>query len=118
MKSDLWWYWLVMLSSTTTPSPFLPPQRCSVACRPLFGRKPPLCGKCRPLPLTLFFRAERPGRIGLHLHYGPAFQFGDLLQIFQHLSPQLFAPRLLKLGRQDRKSTRLNSSHVAISYAL
>src|SRR5690625_8040040 len=47
----------------------------------------------------LFLRAERPGRIGLHLHYGPAFQFGDLLQIFQHLSPQLFAPRLLKLGR-------------------
>src|SRR5439155_6782409 len=37
--------------------------------------------------------------------------------MLRHILPNVIAPALITFGR-DRKSTRLNSSHVAISYAV
>src|SRR5690625_120643 len=47
-----------------------------------------------------------------------------LIWVFTHEAVEVFKARLLALGvaprlvQRDRKSTRLNSSHVAISYAV
>src|SRR5205807_4073676 len=40
----------------------------------------------------------------------------DPLMFFQHLLPRVFNQSFL--DREDRKSTRLNSSHLVISYAV
>src|SRR5207253_11260382 len=45
-----------------------------------------------------------------------ALALGELLQ--GHRAPRLRPMALQKFSQRDRKSTRLNSSHVAISYAV
>src|SRR5690349_23792671 len=67
-------------------------------------RRPP---RSTLFPYTTLFRSPRPDRAG---HGRPARAFA---------SPQGDAVRQPGAGRgQDRKSTRLNSSHVEISYAV
>src|SRR5438067_8214103 len=64
---------------------------------------------------------------GARLLREPRDQFLDLLARHHHEVRELVnddddqrqrRERLGRLGRQDRKSTRLNSSHVSISYAV
>src|SRR5215813_14372701 len=63
----------------------------------LMIRRPP---RSTLFPYTTLFRSRRgPGRRG-------------------HPLPQLEAQLQVVRGRRDRKSTRLNSSHVRISYAV
>src|SRR5437870_9753292 len=71
-------------------------------------RRPP---RSTPFPYTTLFRSPAAGRGRTH-HAVVAFAEGDLLALAVD-----FAGRGQE-GRADRKSTRLNSSHVAISYAV
>src|SRR5439155_25691144 len=52
-----------------------------------------------------------------HLGVGPGSQAEQTAAVMQRLEP-VFAEVRPDLVHQDRKSTRLNSSHVAISYAV
>src|SRR5207249_12246940 len=71
----------------------------------------------RPVPARLLRRA--PDREELHVYDGRGQPLRPLL-----LAPDRQQPRRGALGhgarrgRRDRKSTRLNSSHVSISYAV
>src|SRR5256885_3435436 len=80
-------------------------------------RRPP---RSTLFPYTTLFRSDSLPlpRAGLGLFAAPA---GHRLMVpsdedFRHLhSPELARPRVLRV---DRKSTRLNSSHLVISYAV
>src|SRR3712207_8775001 len=67
------------------------------------------------LPYTARFRAQRRGEALDRHRDGPGRrlpgQGGDELRLQQAL-------RLRRVQREDRKSTRLNSSHANISYAV
>src|SRR5437773_9624376 len=39
-------------------------------------------------------------------------------RVFDHTTRSLHRPQQTHLSREDRKSTRLNSSHITISYAV
>src|SRR5437868_10060016 len=69
-------------------------------------------------PYTTLFRSERIGVSGLELGERAVLEHDPRQRVtagelFQHV---LGGRRLS--GRGDRKSTRLNSSHVSISYAV
>src|SRR5437870_7942069 len=51
------------------------------------------------------------------IHCGCASQEFERASIAQNKTPAIAGVALPSLLKQDRKSTRLNSSHVAISYA-
>src|SRR5439155_25092001 len=80
----------------------------------LILRRPP---RSTLFPYTTLFRSPVYGRTGrrCRAHDGP-HQEGRRLQQDRHLVPRRWIGHHLR--RQDRKSTRLNSSHVAISYAV
>src|SRR5437870_5977402 len=68
----------------------------------------------RPLPSTLFpyttlFRSNS---------YAACFGFGGLINVTPDVGSGMFARNSNLTFAEDRKSTRLNSSHVAISYAV
>src|SRR5690625_8042282 len=64
-------------------------------------------------PYTTLFRSHRSGH-----HLGPALR-GHRNSVLGGLGgPAPPGTRRRHQGRADRKSTRLNSSHVAISYAV
>src|SRR5699024_12303237 len=48
----------------------------------------------------------------------PILLLSRLLQMFQNQQAGSYRPFSIRMPRQDRKSTRLNSSHVSISYAV
>src|SRR3712207_8218612 len=79
-------------------------------------RRPP---RSAVFPYTTLFRAE--GGTVLVIQYSPAMlrelrrRFGT---VRQRLSPRNVPPAFLFACREDRKSTRLNSSHANISYAV
>src|SRR3989442_9846478 len=70
-------------------------------------RRPP---RSTLFPYTTLFRSDRLPKRSLH----PRLQFPACL--LGHHSPP--APNLVPKVNEDRKSTRLNSSHVRISYAV
>src|SRR5205807_9275030 len=76
-------------------------------------------------PYTTLFRSRRPGRTFPVLR--PPGQRGDTLPVrglrrgppaTPRLAGDDWAPPTLPLRELDRKSTRLNSSHLVISYAV
>src|SRR5471032_1416689 len=69
---------------------------------------------CEAMPRFFFLMIRRPPRSTL-FPYTTLFRSGHVLQITQEMRER--AGRRL-LERQDRKSTRLNSSHITISYAV
>src|SRR5690349_23391717 len=73
----------------------------------LMIRRPP---RSTLFPYTTLFRS-----VVCHEHERDADVALDLLQLHLHLFAQL---RVQRAQRLDRKSTRLNSSHVEISYAV
>src|SRR3712207_7365766 len=83
-------------------------------------RRPP---RSTLFPYTTLFRSGQRARAEvLHQHVGALQQFGEDRLVLVLL--QVEGDRLLVLvgrqevGRLDRKSTRLNSSHANISYAV
>src|SRR5690554_7572861 len=61
------------------------------------------------------------GKKGSKLHYFSAHPNGEREVVTIHLKARTHLKKLkldVDLGEQDRKSTRLNSSHVRISYAV
>src|SRR5690606_40525197 len=89
--------------------------------------RPPPCPT--PFPYTTLFRSLGDVRVvPQHPHaqgHGPAghlcphpAQADDAQRLFRHLHPHEPGPLPALVHREDRKSTRLNSSHVKISYAV
>src|SRR5204863_8675596 len=80
----------------------------------LVTRRPP---KSTLFPYTTLFRSRDPlaGRIRSRAVRAVAVMAGTPVDRHQHVARDLHVARL---GLQDRKSTRLNSSHVEISYAV
>src|SRR2546426_7705409 len=72
----------------------------------LMIRRPP---RSTLFPYTTLFRSAR-ARVEVHLPRHP--HLADLLERVRELA------REVELDEQDRKSTRLNSSHLVISYAV
>src|SRR5699024_11399506 len=98
--------------SPARPAPLPPARRCQLSCRP-----PPPASPT-PFPYTTLFRSQA-GRLPLPLllpggGLGGRRRAEDLPSGVQ---PGEQRHHLLRPG-QDRKSTRLNSSHVSISYAV
>src|SRR5690625_5611285 len=64
----------------------------------------------------LFFMLRRPPRSTL-FPYTTLFRSRNLM--YRYIHPPVYRPPALRFRRRrDRKSTRLNSSHVASSYAV
>src|SRR5690606_40265513 len=80
-----------------------------------FWRAAPRPPSCRLFPYTALFRSVLPRSFT-----GPqsAGQGRKALFFRCFLSPRRFAPPRRAPPARDRKSTRLNSSHVKISYAV
>src|SRR5690349_24032305 len=72
-------------------------------------RRPP---RSTLFPYTTLFRSQRSGGRSRLRTQGTVRVHGDGEE--GHYRPETSAPR----GGEDRKSTRLNSSHVEISYAV
>src|SRR5205814_10405241 len=86
-----------------------------------------------PFPYTTLFRSHQPRRqlqveqVGgrragpqpaqPHL-LAPGMDDADARRIVQELPEGVQRPRLERVDQVDRKSTRLNSSHLGISYAV
>src|SRR5699024_12776398 len=70
----------------------------------------PICTQMNVSANTIFITANDQSNLGVRLK---SFQTIDNVtaHLFQSLSP-------VDVGTKDRKSTRLNSSHVSISYAV
>src|SRR5699024_12517104 len=86
---------------------------------PLFTASPhiTLCSTSPLLSLLLFYPSPHPP----YLHSFPTRRSSDLGKGRSGFVANSFAMRLNQLGKfdlKDRKSTRLNSSHVSISYAV
>src|SRR3712207_8168994 len=85
-------------------------------------RRPP---RSTLLPYTTLFRSlanaylQKVRETGDPSLYAKAEDLLDRAEKIEAHNPELFATRgILALARQDRKSTRLNSSHANISYAV
>src|SRR5256885_12665218 len=83
-------------------------------------RRPP---RSTLFPYTTLFRSgRRPSRARILLvsevRAQPAFGFGDSHALAPRVVLDLVAPDLAHHEVPDRKSTRLNSSHLVISYAV
>src|SRR5438874_6835681 len=74
-------------------------------------RQPP---RSTLFPYTTLFRSRALGRTGTELGFG---DHADC-HVFAALRQQPLQNNLMLLECVDRKSTRLNSSHVEISYAV
>src|SRR5207253_6664696 len=57
-------------------------------------------------------------RVEHFVHFSARRDQTNALETVNDVVLRLTVPRALRLNRRDRKSTRLNSSHVAISYAV
>src|SRR5690242_21634274 len=76
-------------------------------------------------PYTTLFRSGHLGEQPLQRHVallaGDAVQSGEIARTEEERMRHAGAARLLRLlgsAKEDRKSTRLNSSHMSISYAV
>src|SRR5438067_5255439 len=81
-------------------------------------RRPPGCSL---FPYTTLFRSEQVGLVHLYLDLDVQGEGGEVFgEYLLHLSEKwgALAAVYLGVGVLDRKSTRLNSSHVSISYAV
>src|SRR2546430_8925688 len=85
-------------------------------------RRPP---RSTLFPYTTLFRSSRPTFVRLHTIFGRAADPACTSRLLQACNCPLRQPHPLLLGdltasiaRTDRKSTRLNSSHSQISYAV
>src|SRR5690554_7464206 len=84
------------------------------------------CEPAAPLPALWVTpshggKGSREARRCRVLHWRPGMPVGGLLVLMGHVQQARFAEigtEQLHAYRQDRKSTRLNSSHVRISYAV
>src|SRR3712207_7124754 len=77
-------------------------------------RRPP---RSTLFPYTTLFRsAARALDSGIHL--ASANQIGDYPEARFGTFGHVYGPDGMRLSRRDRKSTRLNSSHANISYAV
>src|SRR2546426_3765668 len=84
-------------------------------------RRPP---RSTLFPYTTLFRSPQPSDLNILLERGPLQHLHELELSRKHVT----ASRLVRLfrdhavrpfyERKDRKSTRLNSSHLVISYAV
>src|SRR5437773_8722132 len=68
------------------------------------------------LPISLCLAARRDGGSDAGLRAHPRRHDGDRRRL--HDRPPARALRARARGAEDRKSTRLNSSHITISYAV
>src|SRR2546426_9139611 len=82
-------------------------------------RRPP---RSTLFPYTTLFRSSRKLRVGLgrnhRLRAFPGVTTPDAVQLQGRPAPHPLDNRIALLTAQDRKSTRLNSSHLVISYAV
>src|SRR5690242_21214560 len=95
----------------------------------LFFLLQPLPPRSTLFPYTTLFRSHEPAHrhhhfreffVGLRIHARVAADFANRLGVIVY-APQVIAVRHgceRAVQRQDRKSTRLNSSHMSISYAV
>src|SRR5256885_11492835 len=82
-------------------------------------RRPP---RSTLFPYTTLFRSFDPGQINVaaaaELARREHFAFDLVLLLREHLHPNLAVVDQHHVADVDRKSTRLNSSHLVISYAV
>src|SRR5262245_63209860 len=69
-------------------------------------------------PYTTLFRSEVGAVLALRRQAGQAELLGDVVGRDVELRHAVTSPLHLVPGKEDRKSTRLNSSHLGISYAV
>src|SRR2546430_2852907 len=77
-------------------------------------RRPP---RSTLFPYTTLFRSPRPSARQRDYCAKCANRFASTIQEF-FWRERNFIPKRERLGKRDRKSTRLNSSHSQISYAV
>src|SRR2546426_8659722 len=77
-------------------------------------RRPP---RSTLFPYTTLFRSLDPACIETESLRGPD-QVGVLQRVLMLVEPIVHLPELALGDARDRKSTRLNSSHLVISYAV
>src|SRR2546427_8091476 len=78
-------------------------------------RRPP---RSTLFPYTTLFRSLRPAVQGIHAAAADRLQRDCPLGGDVHVSPSDALSQVLRVPALDRKSTRLNSSHSQISYAV
>src|SRR2546426_9301618 len=78
-------------------------------------RRPP---RSTLFPYTTLFRSDHAASIARHLVESRTAPAPDTLNSMVHFVAVGGGPGARRRRRPDRKSTRLNSSHLAISYAL
>src|SRR5207253_9700852 len=71
-----------------------------------------------PRPLTIWFLAPRDSSTARTMAWSPPTRAWDTLRVAVDVWTAAPRPWSGRLSCLDRKSTRLNSSHVAISYAV
>src|SRR3712207_8296130 len=81
-------------------------------------RRPP---RSTLFPYTTLFRSQAAdafGALAEHLTEDQAAGRGVAVEEYQRIIVASGGDNVLTVGRRDRKSTRLNSSHANISYAV
>src|SRR5699024_12699644 len=73
-------------------------------------------GQVVPLPIAVFLAVRRPLCLGPHHRLVVRGTHDNAIFVGQLRIPRIIF--IKRLAPQDRKSTRLNSSHVSISYAV